>query len=202
MEFRYYNPQKLVDAHPEGGLIFLMRHAERYPFVQPEDVLLVGLTEDGIQQAHQSGETLGKAYRIRHMAASPLERCIDTGRYLLNGAQESQPIHGHWWLFSPFLRNRKGQGIEFWPARAVDHPKSIYLPERLEILLRRMAVQVQKGEIALFIAHDTTILPLLAYLLGETRVDESQMPGFTEGIALVRRNGKLSLTDPAEYRYV
>lgn len=201
----YLDPHSLLERYPRGGVTVLLRHAERYPFEQPGDVIAAGLTRAGIEQARQFGARLGETYRDVRINSSPIPRCLDTGRYILEAAGLERPMPAHWWLFSPFLREDVGRaaGVHF-SARVGDDdppfPDSIYLPERLEILARRIHTPTREGELYLYIAHDTTVLPMLAYLLGIERVNIQQMPSFLEGIALVRRDGRLELDDPAYYR--
>jgi len=200
-ELNYLNPQLLLERHPRGGVTYLFRHAERYAFKSPGDVITASLTENGLQQANAFGEALDGRCRIRQVSASPLERTLDTARLILTGAGVSRPIQGHWWLFSPFLREDHSQvaGIRFY-TNPGETPESIYLLDRLEIVLRRLPPSPPPGEINLVIAHDTTVLPVLAYLLGREQVYMQQMPGYLEGIALVHQDGHFTLDDPTFYQ--
>jgi len=200
-ELNYLDPQMLLERHPRGGVTYLFRHAERYPFKSPGDVITANLTENGLQQARAFGEALDGRCQIRQVSASPLARTLDTARLILKGASVSRPIQGFWWLFSPFLREDHSQaaGVRFY-TNPGDTPESIYLLDRLEIVLRRLPPSPPPGEINLVIAHDTTVLPVLAYLLGREQVFMQQMPGYLEGIALVRQNGRMALDEPTFYQ--
>jgi hypothetical protein len=201
----YLDPQGLLARHPQGGVTVLLRHAERYPFEKPADVLEAGLTPVGIEQARQFGARLGAAYGHVRIHSSPIDRCLDTSRHILAGAGRESAVAAHWWLFSPFLRedvDRSNSGVYFSSTVADEEPPfpdSIYLPQRLEILARRIHTPARKDQVFLYIAHDTTVLPMLAYLLGLERVNIRQMPAYLEGIALVRREGRLALDDPDYY---
>lgn len=201
MKINYLTSEQLIERHPSGGVTFLMRHAERVPIRKPGDVIFANLTENGIEQAHRFGAVLAQSLQIGLVNTSPLERCVNTGKLILEGAEKKLAINSHWWLFSPFLRvkHQNGRGIGMWPAQPANLPDAIYLNDRLEILARRIRTPVRPGEIYLYIAHDTTVLPFLAYLLGIDRVDMGQIPNYQEGIALVRRDGQISLDDPAYY---
>lgn len=202
MAFRYHTPDTILTLYPDGGVTYLMRHAERYPFRQPGDAIMAGLTNNGIRQAREFGVELAKNCQISRVRTSPLERCIDTGSYVLEGAGSSQIIHGHWWLFSPFLRVKHDEvnGIQLQSGQSSEKPDSTYLPEKLNILTRRIQAPQSKGEIFLYVAHDTTIMPLLAYLLGFNRIYMQQAPGYMEGIAFVQHNGCLKLDNPEFYQ--
>lgn len=201
-ELRYLNPASLLERHPRGGVTFLFRHAERYPFRSPGDVIAADLTEDGIQQARAFGAALVECCQISHVSASPLDRTLDTAEAILAGAGVTCPIQAHWWLFSPFLREDHSQaaGVRFFSSNPGDAPESVYLPNRLEIVLRRLPAPPPPEKINLAITHDTTVLPLLAYLLGQERVYMPQLPGYLEGIALVQQAGRVTLDDPTFYQ--
>ena len=201
MTLRYLTPDQLIARHPAGGVTYLMRHAERVAFEKPGDVIFAVLTENGIEQARRFGAALAQTIKIGRVNSSPLKRCVDTGKLILEGAGENLAIHSHWWLFSPFLRvqHQDRQGVAVWPVEPTDRPDATYLNENLEILSRRIHTPINSGEIYLYIAHDTTILPFLAYLLGINRVDMNQIPDYQEGIALIRKDGRVALDDPAYY---
>ncbi len=203
---RYRTIDNLLEAHPAGGVAFFMRHAERYPIDDAHDVIHSDLTENGFLAAHHFGERLGAALPIGLISSSPLARCRNTCRAILEGAGQTKRVHGYWWLFSPNLRargaaakNGRVKGVQFWSGSVQDGPKSIYLTERMALLSRRIRTPSQAGEIYLYVAHDTTVLPLLAYLLGCERTEADQMPDYLEGIALVHRDGRLALDDPGFY---
>ena len=204
-QLHYLNPEQLLARHPEGGVTVLLRHAERFPFEKPEDVIEAGLTPVGIEQARQFGVQLGQAYERVRINSSPIARCLDTSRLILEGAEGDSAIPAHWWLFSPFLRADVGSGSTgvYFSSTVGDEtppfPDSIYLPQRLEILVRRLHTPASPGEVYLYVAHDTTVLPLLAYLLGLKKVTIQHMPEYLQGIALVRRDGRLELDDPDYY---
>jgi hypothetical protein len=71
----------------------------------------------------------------------------------------------------------------------------------MALLCRRIQTPQQAGEIYLYVAHDTTVLPMLAYLLGRDRTEADQMPAYLQGIVLVRRDGLLGLDDPGFYTH-
>ena len=66
---------------------------------------------------------------------------------------------------------------------------------KLKMVLDRIKVPKNPGEINLYVAHDTTVLPLLAFLLGMDEVSVEAVPGFLEGIAVTRLDGRLALID-------
>lgn len=202
---RYRTIDSLLETHPDGGVTFLMRHAERHPLMNSYDVIHADLTETGLQAAREFGARLHARVNISLVSSSPLRRCRNTCQAILEGAGQQVQVHGYWWLFSPFLRspgtsstNGGQQGVQFWSERSPGAPESIYHAERLALLSRRIQIPTRAGEIYLYVAHDTTVLPMLAYLTGRGRTDEQQMPGYLEGIALVRRDGVLAL-DEAEF---
>lgn len=194
---RYLTIDRFIDLHSAGGVTLFVRHAERFPLMTASDVFQAGLTDSGIRQARVFGESLAQHFRIDSLIASPIQRCVDTARHLLEGAGLDLPIQAHWWLFSPFLRSKNGHadGVRM----TVNDSMTIYDRNRLDILLRRIKAPSDTGAINLVIAHDTTVLPVLAYLLGCETVTAADNPGFLEGIVLKRAGDRLELANPEQY---
>ena len=119
---------------------------------------------------------------------------MDTGRLILEGAKLAIPIQLKWWLFSPNLQAELG----FMPYHGVltltsQRYTMIVDKGKLKMALSRIRVPKNPGEVNLYVAHDTTILPLMALLLDLDEVSAEAVPGFLEGIALIRLNGKIRL---------
>jgi broad specificity phosphatase PhoE len=192
--FDYVSIEDLVQDGYEAGLTVLLRHAERHPLRGPADVVDAGLTGDGSQTAREFGERLANKWRIERVFSSPIQRCLDTGQNILDGAGVQGPIHAKWWLFSPFLKaenghNQTGETVQI----SGDKTLSTIDKQKLAMVLRRIRLPDQPGRMNLYITHDTTILPLAAHLLGVDRVTMEDIPGYLQGIALVRRDGQTFL---------
>jgi broad specificity phosphatase PhoE len=195
---QYLTIDRFLDLHATGGVTLFVRHAERYPLQTFADVFQAGLTDGGIRQSISFGQRLASQYRIGSLITSPIQRCVDTARHLLDGAGLDIPIQAHWWLFSPFLRSKNGhaEGVRMYSGESV----TVYDRHCLNILLRRVKAPSETGVVNLVIAHDTTVLPILAYLLGYETVTTADNPGFLEGIALQCAGDRLELANPEHYQ--
>lgn len=203
LRFRYLSLDDLLTQPPASGAALLLRHAERFPFVKPGDVLLAGLTEQGILASRRFGKQLTTRFQLEYVVSSPVPRCVHTAELILEGSQIERPVGQKWWLFSPYLRARDGRSPEMaQPARVVlrhekeDDPFNRNL---LEMVLERVKIPLKSGALNLYVCHDTTILPLLAYLLGLEQAPGHQIPDFLQGILLIQRDGKTTLDDAARY---
>ncbi len=187
----YANLGHILQANAHGGMAFLMRHAERYPLGGMETIFKTDLTEKGFADARQFGRDLAARYRIHAVYTSPVQRCINTGRSILQGAGSNAHLQQRWWLFSPFLH---GGGEDADSVRIV----STEIKERgvasldkqwLQMALQRMKIPAEQDRISLYISHDSLVTPMLGYLLGRDAVSVAQYPGYLDGVLLERRDG-------------
>jgi hypothetical protein len=193
-DLSYISPEDVAAGKVSGGVALMMRHAERHPFIGGDGVISAGLTERGFQQAYQFGEQLSLIVEIGKVYCSPIARCIHTAQSILEGAGLEAIPRLKWWLFSPFL-NVVGSA----PPRVSDVQvysdefNSRYQAEKLKMVLERIKYPSDSNIVNLYITHDTTVMPILAYLLGMDRVHFHASPGYLQGISLKRLNGHVEL---------
>ncbi len=188
-------------AHPPAhGTAYILRHAERTPLTEPETIFSADLTEQGWEDARRFGRRLGEVFTISAVFCSPIDRCIHTATAILAGAGVTLRLQMRWWLFSPFLKvheqhNRPGVSIHSnsMPERGIDCLDK----KSLQTLVDRLKIPLGPGSINLYITHDSTVTPLLGYLLGRDTVWVSQYPGYLEGFVMMRDGtGKPALFNP------
>ncbi len=199
---RYMALKDLLVWKPAHGAALLMRHAERYPLRGGWDgVLSTDLTERGWQEARSYGSQLSKFYSIEQIYASPVQRCINTARAILEGAQIDAPVQLRWWLFSPFLKANK----QVAPEKSIQILSSDERREAVEridkqwldVVLERIKPPKTPGSLTLYIAHDSTVTPMLGYLHGRQAVWMHEYPAFLDGILLAQQGGRNALVTPA-----
>lgn len=179
---------EILRLDSESGMVLLIRHAERTPILKMDHVIHADLTEAGFQSARQFGFRLSEIWKIEEVYSSPLSRCINTLDSILVGAGMDTDIRLKWWLFSPWLACRVKPAAEnHCLSFTYNDYTSYYDTRRLDMLLNRLKFPEQPGSVNLYVAHDTTVLPVLLYLQGRTDIKVPAYPAFLEGIVL-RRN--------------
>lgn len=214
----YISLERLQSDLDCRGVTLLLRHAARHPIRGSAEVLTANLTEEGREQATDFGMALSQQCRIRRVFASPIARCVSTAEQIVTGAGLALPVQRKWWLFSPWLEVDGQTGGRQVPAQAEEGKESeknggspvmatstpvvafrdpnwpaLYDHRKLEMALARMKYPTEAEGVYLYITHDLTVLPLLAYLSGWKDIHFEQTPGYLEGIALRRRNGQVEV---------
>lgn len=193
-DLSYISLEDVAAGKVSGGVALLMRHAERHLFISDDGVVNADLTERGFQQACRFGEQLSQVFRIGKVYCSPIARCIHTAQSILEGAGLEATPHLKWWLFSPFLNVARSAPPEVSAIQVYsDEFNSRYQAEKLKMVLERIKYPSDPNIVNLYITHDTTVMPILAYLQGMDRVHFHASPGYLQGIALKRLNGHVEL---------
>lgn len=185
----YMSLDHLVAHPPNQGLAYLMRHAERGPLAGPETILFADLTENGWDAARRFGRELTEKYQICGVYCSPVNRCLNTGTAILQGANSSMSPQSRWWLFSPFLKGKNQNGraeIKISSTSTPDMGVASLDCSSLRTVVERIKIPPRPGAINLYIAHDSTVTPTTGYLMGLDTVWVNQYPKYLEGIVLVR----------------
>ena len=182
------NPQ-----HPGAWGLFL-RHAERFPIESADDVFRAGLTDQGRRDAH----ALGRALRHLPIAAaisSPVQRCIDTARHILEGYGMSATdadarVTSDDTLLEGFIENGRLAREEFTrldPIHAIlEHLEGATIPglrsvkTGAEQLLHFSLSHLRDNALTLFLTHDSIIMPLRRHWCG-TRYSLEKWQPFLSG---------------------
>ena len=160
------------------SIILLIRHAERFYSPDPRDDFKCLLTEQGMKDAHAFGEQLLKLNkRIEVIKTSRIERCVQTAKSILNGAQSDSSIiyskklgdpgvfvHDDKIAFQTFLDlgieplvQKLVNGEELPGLLDINQSVKYFLEEVINDLL------TYKG-IILYISHDAIIGAIASYL--------------------------------------
>ena len=166
-------------APPETHISLLVRHSIRYPINVPEETLLAGLTPEGIQLATEFGAWLAQNRHLYRVVTSPVGRCIDTGRAVIQGANWPNPVVINQKLGFPFVENgwQKVTNKQFLSSEIP--------PEAFNVLDYLLADTRQDAGLNLYITHDGNIAFMAIALLGDLITEES-WPNYLEGMAFWR----------------
>ena len=170
------SPLDLAPARQHVSL--LIRHSIRFPINVPEETFIVGLTPEGVQLAEEYGAWLAQRRRIYRVMASPVGRCVDTGRAIIRGANWPHPVVIDQKLGFPFVENGYLKVNNQKPL--VEVPQ-----EAFAVLNFLLEDTVHDSGLNLHITHDGNIAFMVMSLLGEP-ITEENWPNFLEGMAFWR----------------
>jgi broad specificity phosphatase PhoE len=176
--------QTLALAPQDRTISIVMRHSIRHPIIDPELSDTVELTEEGFQVAEEFGTTLEEYFELGKAFSSPVMRCVNTARAILDGMGQAVPVspdprltHG---FIHPAWKNMQQQPIapgmtpEMWKLAAFILNKDSRAPETID----------------LYVTHDTILAVLLGYLL-KYPVGNENWPNYLEGIAFWRSKNRV-----------
>jgi hypothetical protein len=170
------SPLDLAPAKQHVSL--LIRHSIRFPINVPEETLLAGLTSEGVQLAQEYGAWLARRRHIFRVMSSPVGRCVDTGKAVIQGANCPNPVMVDQKLGFPF--------VEYgWQRLTGKNFLGGVPPVAYEVLDFLLEDCVYEAGLNLHITHDGNIAFMAMALLGEP-VTEDSWPNFLEGMAFWR----------------
>jgi broad specificity phosphatase PhoE len=179
----------------------LIRHAARHPIPAGEAGADIQLTEAGAASARLAGERLHDG-RITRIVTSPLQRCVDTGRFLIEGsgcgvAQEIDDRLGDGGMFvedralSQASLAEHGGPSTIWQLLVSSSPPEGFGPLRdgLEAYVAWIRECLESGSgLTIMVTHDSNIAAVTGGLLGLTPLIDA-WPGFLDGL-LFRLDGE------------
>jgi hypothetical protein len=151
----------------------LMRHSIRFPIESDAEIWTAGLTPEGITLAKNFGTWLKKQHQVERVESSPIGRCVDTGKWLIEGFQNGNSVQPMQVLAHP---NENGE------YELIDHflETSIW-PDRI---LNMANYLVPNGHhhhgLNIFISHDTVTITMVAFWLGLDLRGPQEWPRFLE----------------------
>jgi broad specificity phosphatase PhoE len=166
-----------LDPNRKGAHGLLLRHARRDPILPGDSVFVANLTDDGRREALAFGETL-KPFQCGGIYASPIPRCMETARLLLEGwGQNDEPVRPAEVMLDAFVRVKETVKAQFEVGDAdrlildLAAGKSLDGFHSLEIgarnLLSFMLDRMSPDTLTVFVTHDALVIPFRAYFLGE-----------------------------------
>lgn len=170
-------PDYLIEAYKkvplEVPISALMRHSIRFPITSDEEIWTAGLTPEGVALAMHLGNWLIKQHKVNRVETSPIGRCVDTGKWLINSFNNGHVVkpvdvlahpneNGEYDQLDQFLRTG------FWPDRILDMANYL-VPD-----------SNQTSGLNMFISHDTVIISMVAFWLGKDVRGIREWPRFLE----------------------
>jgi hypothetical protein len=156
----------------------MIRHSIRFPINMPEETLIAGLTPEGVRLAEEFGVWLTLSRRIYRVMVSPVGRCVDTGRSIIQGANWPNPVVVDRKLGFPFVENGWQKMNQQKPLDEVPH-------EAFDVLTYLLEDTNHDAGLNLYITHDGNIAFMAIALLGEP-ITEENWPDYLEGMAFWR----------------
>ncbi len=164
--------------HKKHPIILFIRHAERHFSSDPRDDFKCLLTEQGIKDARAFGEELSKLNKkIEVIKTSRIERCVQTAKAIIDGAQSDSSIIFSKKLGDPgvFVNDEKLAFQTFIDIGILPLVQKLVSGEDLPGLLQiELAVKhfleevmtdlLEHEGIILYISHDAIIGSIASYL--------------------------------------
>lgn len=179
----------------------LIRHAARHAIAAGEVGADVQLTEDGAEAALLAGQRLS-GRRIARVVTSPLQRCVDTGRLLVEGAGSQVPpeiddrlgdggLFVHDRALSRACLTERGAPSTIWQLLVSSSPPGGFGPLRdgLEAYVEWIEECLAgRDGLTIMVTHDSNIAAITGGLFGLTPLIDA-WPGFLDGL-LFRVDGE------------
>jgi len=154
-------PKYLLEAYeniPQDETInVLMRHSIRFPIESDAEVFTAQLTPEGEVLAADFGAWINQKYRIGNIVTSPINRCVETGKFLALGAGNHRVVTPDPVLSHP---NENGEYDSF-----DDYFGSWNWPERIEQIALKMFPDDKSQKLNFLVTHDTVLALMAAYWL-------------------------------------
>lgn len=182
-----------------GPCAIIVRHAARHPIVDLQSSLKVGLTDEGMKDAHCFGSSLTSFPTVR-LFHSPALRCRQTAECIMRGLEgngASASITGpEPNLCAPYMKDescltvaaRSGKGfIREWFEGRLDRewilPTGPAADMVLAPIVERLLEPDGQGRLDIHVSHDWEISLLREELLG-LRYEDAGWPPFLDGILI------------------
>ena len=192
-----------ADVPSDADVALVLRHAEREAIASGTYGNDVSLTERGTHSARR----LGQALSLRSSSAiitSPLPRCVQTARAIIEGAS---------WNCAALADHRLGDPGPFVAAPEVSGPVLLEIGSRamgqrqltekepppgmrateqgVELLLNLIRPHLaDRGLVSLFVTHDLVLAVLVGQLYG-LNVGEFDWPDYLDALIVWKKSGEL-----------
>lgn len=174
-----------LDDNDSVHVWLVIRHGEKAPLDLSGSFETISLTPQGVRDSLELGVRLRDAgIKISSMISSPLNRCTQTGEYI---------VKGH------------GSGISLQKAILLAYPGSFLkyidtcnrnVSEGVRNVLNLILSQTPpRGSICIVITHDAVIAPLLTFLNDEPLDNESNGVGYLDGFAICSTHKNWKIID-------
>lgn len=157
----------------------LMRHAARFPILDPALTFEIGLTEEGLRTAEELGSLLTDWFQPGRFRSAPVGRCLDTAAAIARGAAWDVHVLPDDRISHPFM----APAFDIMTQAQVNEVLPVQVRAALELLLRapELAPLEQAPRLDVMVTHDTVLGTLVSALMHEP-VNQNNWPGYLEGI--------------------
>jgi broad specificity phosphatase PhoE len=171
-------------AKKSKRVVLLMRHSNRFPINNDNEIYTAGLTPEGVQNAELYGAELAKYWNIRVLGSNFVGRCKDTASAIGRGAGLPLKVKELEEIKFDFVGN-------IWDNRVSRIHKE--LPHEIQIMLLTLLNSLEKVEgLGVYVTHDSVLACVMVYLLGlKVEVDGENWPQFLEGLVIWKENEQL-----------
>ena len=188
-------PNYIIDAYEnvplDRSITVLLRHSIRYPIENDAEIYTAQLTPEGKKLASTFGSWIKSKFKIGKFFSSPINRCIETGKFMANGAGNGrailpEPVLGHPNENGEYdsLDDYLASGV--WPGRIID-------------IANKMIPAAHNQAMNFYISHDTVIVLMVAYWLKIDIRAPIDWPQYLEPLFFWKSNGKLKISFRGEF---
>jgi len=156
-----------------AAITVLIRHSIRYPINSEAEIWTAGLTPEGKKMASDLGLWLDQKFRISRIETSPIDRCVDTGKFIASALSEPIEVSPVKVLSHP-NENGEYDGFE-------GHFKEKSWPKRIHDMANYLVPNGHhpKG-LNLFVSHDTSLVAMTGFWLEKDFRELSVWPNYLE----------------------
>ena len=196
----HYNCRIMVNGIPEKLLIdlrmiprdrpvaLLLRHAARFPILDPALTFEIGLTEEGVRTAEELGSLLPGWFQPGRFLAAPVSRCLDTAAAIARGAGWAVDVLPDERISHPFM----APAFEILSQEPSGGMVPVQVRVALDLLLHapELAASERNPRLDILVSHDTVLGTLVSSLMHEP-ITQKNWPGYLEGIFVWEAGGQV-----------
>ena len=189
---------------PNADVALVLRHAEREDIPPGTFGVDVPLTARGVASAERLGASLSSIRPRIEATASPVPRCLATGKAILRGGGRSEEVASDWRLGEPgpFVVDSKVAGSLFLKIGILeivrrqladfDPPPGMRpTSEGVDLVLGLTANNLRScGRLDVYVTHDSILAAVVGFLY-RLPVDGVSWPGYLDGLLLWQHAGRL-----------
>ena len=166
----------------------LMRHAARFPILDPALTFEIGLTEEGVRTAEELGSLLSDWFQPGRFLAAPVGRCLDTAAAIARGAGWTVDVLPDDRLSHPFMAPAFG----IMTQEQVNEALPVQVRVALDLLLHApdLAAFEPGPRLDVMVTHDTVLGTLVSGLMHEP-ITQKNWPGYLEGLFIWEAGGQV-----------
>lgn len=179
---------------------FILRHAERFYTNDPNKDHACELTEKGKEDAKQLGQTFHQQIgKFTQVLSSPADRCVETGRKIIEGNQNQLPVLNSKYLAEAYVFDGRQAVVNFQKLEVMGVIQRLIAGDSLigmrskeegtKLLLSTILPSLQSKEVSLYVTHDAVVGTFLGTLMEGHSYENADLEfRFLDGVCLQREN--------------